>query len=45
MSTHVKSKNLADLYQLQPLAWETVAGALADVGDQAPGGATAWSFD
>lgn len=38
MSTHVKSKNLADLYGLAPLAWEPVAAALAAVGDQAPGG-------
>lgn len=38
MSTHVKTKNLADLYQLQSLEWEAVARALADVGDQAPGG-------
>ncbi|GHH68253.1 pyridoxamine 5'-phosphate oxidase family protein [Promicromonospora soli] len=34
----MKSKNLADLYGLQPLEWETVAASLADVGDQAPGG-------
>jgi len=38
MSTHVKTKNLADLYELQPLQWEPVAASLTDVGDQAPGG-------
>ncbi len=38
MSTNVKTKNLADLYELQPLQWEPVAAALAEVGDQAPGG-------
>jgi hypothetical protein len=38
MSTHVKTKNLGGLYDLPPLQWEPVAAALADIGDQAPGG-------
>lgn len=38
MSTRVRTKNLADLYALPPLRWETVDAALADVGDQGPGG-------
>jgi hypothetical protein len=38
MSTPAKTKNLADLYELEPLDWDRVATALAHVGDQAPGG-------
>lgn len=38
MSTHVKTKNLGGLYDLPPLEWAPVAAALADIGDQAPGG-------
>jgi hypothetical protein len=38
MSTHIKAKNLGDLYELSPLRWEPVAAALAGIGDQAPGG-------